>query len=240
MVCLCNTVNWLHFLGIVAFELRWFVVCLAEGCVWILRVCCLFKVLKFITAIVICYFEKLGNNKSSIFRTRDNLPATRDTRRLDYLGKNAMGSACKLQILTTTWRQPNFIFVLHSAMKAHLSTKSKHVLPELYYKNRDYFMESARVRDFHTSWCSIWNRTSERSERVRFLILHRVWKSRTKRFPCCNLFISYILRFSQPQINILALDKFELRTTQVQYNTIVYWHSLVGLFSDNATKNLLR
>ena len=43
----------------------------------------------------------------------------------------------------------------------------------------------------------------------------RVWKSRTKRFPCCNLFISYILRFSQTQINILALDKFELRTTRV-------------------------
>ena len=55
-------------------------------------------------------------------------------------------------------------------------------------------MESARIRDFHTSWWSIWNRTSERSERVRFLILHqRVWKSRTKRFPCCNLFILYIL-----------------------------------------------
>ena len=82
--------------------------------------------------------------------------------------------------------------------------------------HRDYFMESARVRDFHTSWCSIWNRTSERSERVRFLILdQRVWKSRAKRFPCCNLFISCILRFSRPQIYILALDKFELRTTRV-------------------------
>ena len=72
------------------------------------------------------------------------------------------------------------------------------------------------VRDFHTSWCSIWNR-SESSERVRFLILHqRVWKSRAKRFPCCNLFISYILRFSRPQICTLALDKFELRTTRVR------------------------
>ena len=41
---------------------------------------------------------------------------------------------------------------------------------------RDYFMESARVRDFHTRWWSIWNRTSERSERVRFLIQNqRVW-----------------------------------------------------------------
>ena len=79
-------------------------------------------------------------------------------------------------------------------------------------------MESARVRDFHTSWCSIWNRTSARSERVRFLILHqRVWKSNAKSFPCCNLFISYILRFSRPQICILALDKFELRTTRVRW-----------------------
>ena len=57
-----------------------------------------------------------------------------------------------------------------------------------------------RVRDFHTSWWSTWNRMSERSERVRFLIVRqRVWKSRTKRFPCCNLFILYILRFSHPQ-----------------------------------------
>ena len=77
-------------------------------------------------------------------------------------------------------------------------------------------MKRARVRDFHTSWCGIWNRTSERSERVRFLILHqRVWKFPTKRFPCCNLFILYILRFSRPQKYILALYKFELRTTRV-------------------------
>lgn len=86
MVYLCNTVNWLHFLGIVAFELRWFVVCLAEGCVWVLRVYCLFKVVKFITPIVICYFGKLGNNKSSVFWTRENLPTTGDTFWWDYLG----------------------------------------------------------------------------------------------------------------------------------------------------------
>ena len=47
--------------------------------------------LKFVTVTVICYFGKLENNKISIFGpatifwTRDNLPATRDTRRLDYL-----------------------------------------------------------------------------------------------------------------------------------------------------------
>ena len=51
---------------------------------------------------------------------------------------------------------------------------------------------SARVLDFHTSCRSIWNQTSECSERVRFLILHqRVWNSRTKPFPCCNLFINF-------------------------------------------------
>ena len=41
-------------------------------------------------------------------------------------------------------------------------------------------------------------------------------RSSTKRFPCCNLFVSYILRFSRPQICILALDKFELRITRVR------------------------
>ena len=84
--------------------------------------------------------------------------------------------------------------------------------------NRDYFMESARVRDFYTSWGSIWNRTNERNERGRFLILHqRVWKSLTKRSPSCNLFILYILRFRHPQKYILALDKFELQTTRRSY-----------------------
>ena len=73
-------------------------------------------------------------------------------------------------------------------------------------------MESARVRDFHTTWWSIWNRTSEISH-----VNQLVWKPRTKRFPWCNLFILllYILRFSHPQKFILALDKFELRTTRV-------------------------
>ena len=72
-----------------------------------------------------------------------------------------------------------------------------------------------RVRDFHTSWWSTWNRMSERSERVRFLIVRqRVWKSRTKRFPCCNLFILYILRFSRQKCT-QALDKSELWTTRV-------------------------
>ena len=36
--------------------------------------------------------------------------------------------------------------------------------------NRDYFMGRERVRDFRTSWWCIRNRTSELSERVRFLV----------------------------------------------------------------------
>jgi len=34
----------------------------------------------------------------------------------------------------------------------------------LFWKYRDYFMESVRLRDFHTSCWSIWNRTSEISD----------------------------------------------------------------------------
>ena len=46
--------------------------------------------------------------------------------------------------------------------------------------NIDYFMESARVQYLRTS----------------FLIQkQRVRKYRTKHFPCCNLFILYLLRF---------------------------------------------
>ena len=78
-------------------------------------------------------------------------------------------------------------------------------------------MESTHIQDFHTSWWSIRNLTCLLRSLVWFLILHQqVWKSRTQRFPCCNLFISYILRFSHPKICILALDKFEFQTTRVR------------------------
>ena len=66
---------------------------------------------------------------------------------------------------------------------------------------REYFMESAGVRYLRTSCWRIRNRTSERSERVRFLIQKRVRKYRTKHFPCGIVFIIYILRhssFSRP------------------------------------------
>ena len=62
---------------------------------------------------------------------------------------------------------------------------------------REFFMESAGVRYLHTSCFCIRNRTSERSERVRFLIQkQRVRKYRTKHFPCGIVFIIYILRHS--------------------------------------------
>ena len=66
-------------------------------------------------------------------------------------------------------------------------------------KHIDHFMESARVRYLRTSCWRIRKRTSERSERVSFLIQkQRVRKYRTKHFPCCNLFILYLLRFFNP------------------------------------------
>ena len=52
-------------------------------------------------------------------------------------------------------------------------------------------------------------RTSERSERVSFLIQkQRVRKYRTKHFPCCNLFILYLLRFFNPN-QIFTLHQAE-------------------------------
>ena len=58
-------------------------------------------------------------------------------------------------------------------------------------------MESAGVRYLRTSCWRIRNRTSERSERVKFLIQkQRVRKYRTKHFPCGIVSIIYILRHS--------------------------------------------
>ena len=58
-------------------------------------------------------------------------------------------------------------------------------------------MESAGVRYLRTSCRRIRYRTSERSERVTFLIQkQRVRKYRTKHFPCGIVFIIYVLRHS--------------------------------------------
>ena len=74
-----------------------------------------------------------------------------------------------------------------------------HVLPYIIvycHIYREYVMESAGVRYLRTSCWRIRDRTSERSERVRFLIQKRVRKYRTKHFPCGIVFIIYILRHS--------------------------------------------
>ena len=64
----------------------------------------------------------------------------------------------------------------------------KKYLHEFIY--REYFMESAAVRYLRTSCWRIKNRTSERSERVTFLIQkQRVRKYRTKHFPFGIVFI---------------------------------------------------
>ena len=58
-------------------------------------------------------------------------------------------------------------------------------------------METAGARYLSTSCWRIRNRTSERSERVRFLMQkQRVRKYRTKHFPCGIVFIIYMLRHS--------------------------------------------
>ena len=83
-----------------------------------------------------------------------------------------------------------------------LSRSASHVLwMRVSSANREYFMESAGVRYLRTSCWRVRNRTSERSERVRFLIQKRVHKYCTKHFPCGIVFIIYILRhssFSRP------------------------------------------
>ena len=66
-----------------------------------------------------------------------------------------------------------------------------------YYVHTEYFMESAGVRYLRSSCWRISNRTSERSERVRFLIQkQRVRIYGTKHFPCGIVLVIYILRHS--------------------------------------------
>ena len=83
--------------------------------------------------------------------------------------------------------------------------KQENLIPNDLMRVKDIEVTSWKVRAY-----GIFTRVGAVSEieRVRFLILHQ-------RFPCCNLFILYILRFSRPQKYILALYKFELRTTRV-------------------------
>ena len=78
---------------------------------------------------------------------------------------------------------------------------------------KDYFMESARLRYLRRSCWRIRKLTRSLCLLVRFLIQkQRVRKYRTKHFPCCNLFILYLLRFFNPnQISTLYQVMFSFR-----------------------------
>ena len=98
----------------------------------------------------------------------------------------------------------------------------------------EYFMESVCVRYLRTSWSSIGNRMSERSERVRFLIQTNECVNIVRiHFPWCIIFIIYILWFkflfndklcctdsgqklikdvSLSYINVLTVDIFSIQT----------------------------
>ena len=107
-----------------------------------------------------------------------------------------------IQILIKSISVPNALYIMKAYWRSlwltrYLKTLAYVTLYIKYCKNREYFTESAGVRYLRTSFWRIRNRTSERSERVRFLIQkQRVRKYRTKHFPCGILFIIYILRHS--------------------------------------------
>ena len=123
---------------------------------------------------------------------------------LNYLKWKAI--TAKLKVKLTIWQPPMlfclFYFKQYLVRGAYSSARLVWMGPDEKEKtthntNREYFMESAGVRYLRTSCWRIRNRTSERSERVRFLIQkQRVCKYRTKHFPCCIVFIIYILRHS--------------------------------------------
>ena len=81
-------------------------------------------------------------------------------------------------------------FTIMNSFHHVMSDRAKHI---------DYFMESPRVRYLRTSCWRIRKLTRSLRSLVRFLIQKQlVRKYRTKHFPCCNLFILYLLRFFNP------------------------------------------
>ena len=67
-------------------------------------------------------------------------------------------------------------------------------LPHNYTIHREYFMESAGVRYLRTSCWRIRNRTSERSERVRFLIQKQWVRKYRLRFFSVSLYLRFDFR----------------------------------------------
>ena len=101
-------------------------------------------------------------------------------------------------------------------------------------------MESARVRYLQSSCWRIRKRTSERSERVSFLLQkQRVRKYPTKHFPSCNLSILYLLRFFNPnQISpFIRQNKYQImfsfrpsvRTSLLQILVLIFFVMFTSL-----------
>ena len=91
----------------------------------------------------------------------------------------------------------------------------------LYYTTISCIQRILHGKCWRTLCWRIRNRTSERSERVRFLIQkQRVRKYRTKHFPCGIVFIIYILRHSSFNgVFILNLSKMlKFATTHLPQN----------------------
>ena len=71
-------------------------------------------------------------------------------------------------------------------------------------------------RSFKYSGAKLWNQLLNEAKLTQSIYsFSKCIKIGLCSFPCCKLFISYVLRFRQPQIYILGLDKFEIRTTRV-------------------------
>ena len=74
-----------------------------------------------------------------------------------------------------------------------------------------YFMESAGVRYLRTSCWRVRNRTSERSERVRFLIQkQRVRIYRTKHFPWLGPLEKYVTIAQSKSLDFLSHEEFRI------------------------------
>ena len=92
----------------------------------------------------------------------------------------------------------------HAKDQRWVQEESQHTThqQDIYHSDLPHFSFVLAEHQSTVSWQRIRKRTSERSERVSFLIQkQRQRKYRTKHFPCCNLFISYLLRLQGCSVN---------------------------------------
>ena len=106
-------------------------------------------------------------------------------------------------------------------------------------KYREYFMESAGALYLRTSCCRIRKRTTERNERVRFLIQNNECvNTRTKKFLFGIVFIIYILRQSPVwDLFIVSLSKMpKFAATHREMTTKSKYQPLSEMFVKNITR----